>query len=576
MNASLPIIQVSTRTTRWRLYLVQTLRVLLIALLLIAIPKPATEPRDGLVPPTVDELINTGHSLPPDCVVGPRDPSSGLWRLEDVKGNTIGWVARTFPDAQHAIGYRGPTEASILLNHDLRVLSVRLLSSEDTDEHVEAVSGSSQFFEQFVDWDWASIPGTHSIDGVSGATLTSLALTEGIARRMGGDVPSLVFAKTLDLADAKVFFPNAAALNAETGGVFDAAQSLLGYVIRTGDLADSLIGYQGPTELLIKLNLEGTIDAVKIRTSFDNEPYVDYVRTEYGFWKRFRGMDLATLARFDPVAERVEGVSGATMTSQTVAHTLAAAAKEYQNRLAEKERPDTDSVFDLRWSWTDLATVTVLVLAILMQFSILKRFRRHRRIWLLIVVLVVGFWSGNLISMALLAGWSAEGIAWRLAPGLACVAVVATLSPIFTKQNLYCNHLCPHGAIQQLVKPRRVSRQWKWIRSHVGLRLSLVPPATLLCAYATLSLYPAFDLSGWEPFHAYLFRVSSWTVILYAVVTIVISRYLPMAYCRYACPTGFFLSHLRLHSGSGVFRRADFVILMTVVIVWMAKGISTG
>ena len=149
MNASLPIIQVSTRTTRWRLYLVQTLRVLLIALLLIAIPKPATEPRDGLVPPTVDELINTGHSLPPDCVVGPRDPSSGLWRLEDVKGNTIGWVARTFPDAQHAIGYRGPTEASILLNNDLRVLSVRLLSSEDTDEHVEAVSGSSQFFEHF-------------------------------------------------------------------------------------------------------------------------------------------------------------------------------------------------------------------------------------------------------------------------------------------------------------------------------------------------------------------------------------------------------------------------------------------
>ena len=47
------------------------------------------------------------------------------------------------------------------------------------------------------------------------------------------------------------------------------------------------------------------------------------------FWKLFRGMDMKQLADFDPVAEGVEGVSGATMTSQTIAHTLVQAAQKY-------------------------------------------------------------------------------------------------------------------------------------------------------------------------------------------------------------------------------------------------------
>ena len=571
MNASLPIVQASPRHSRWRPYFMQALRVSLVALLLLAIPKPATEPRDGLLPPSVDELVIAGHPLTTNCVIGRRDTASGLWQLKDAEQNSLGWVARTFPDAQHAIGYRGPTEASIVLNNDLRVISVRLLSSEDTDEHVDAVSENSEFLEQFVNWDWTRRPDVHSIDGVSGATLTSLALAEGIARRMGGDAPSLIFANPLGLEDARACFPNTVTFDQATGGVYDAEQVLLGYVIRTGDLSDSLIGYQGPTELLIKLDIQGAIDAIKIRTSFDNEPYVDYVRTEYGFWKRFRGMDLQQLARFDPVAEGVEGVSGATMTSQTVAHTLAAAALQYQKRQADKKAKEVDPVFELRLSWPDLITLAVVFTAVLMQFSFLKRFKHRRRIWLVTIVLVIGLWSGNLLSISLLAGWSAEGIAWRLAPGLACVAVVAILIPVFTKHNLYCNHLCPHGAIQQLVKPRKVSNRWKRLRSSVGSWLSFVPAMTLFCAYVTIHLNPATDLSSWEPFHAYLFRVSSWTVMVYAGITIFVSRFLPMAYCRYACPTGFFLSYLRLHAGSGAVSRGDILILATAVVVWMSK-----
>ena len=53
-------------------------------------------------------------------------------------------------------------------------------------------------------------------------------------------------------------------------------------MLRTGKLSDDVVGYQGPTELLIQLDITHKIQSVKIRKSFDNEPYVDYVRTEYG------------------------------------------------------------------------------------------------------------------------------------------------------------------------------------------------------------------------------------------------------------------------------------------------------
>ena len=100
-----------------------------------------------------------------------------------------------------------------------------------------------------------------------------------------------------------------------------------------------------------------------------------------------------------------------------------------------------------------MATIVTLLVAGL--FSRLGWFRHRvaRRLWLLVVIVVIGLWSGNLISLALVAGWSAEGVAWKLAPGLSAIMGITLLLPPLTKGNPYCNHLCPHGALQQLIKP---------------------------------------------------------------------------------------------------------------------------
>ena len=571
MKQSLPILAPTHRTSTVRRYAVHLLRLSLVISLLVAVPR-TTVPRDGLEPPSIEQLIKAGHQIPSGCNIGQRDLRSGLWVLEDSQSESIGWIARTFPDAQLAKGYRGPTEASIRLDADLKIISVGILSSEDTDEHVEAVKNDANFFQQFAGWDWTINPQLKNLDGVSGATLTSLALAEGMALRMGGEPPSLVFAKPIDLNDARLGFPEADSFISATGMVFNAKSEPIGSVVRTGVLSDHLIGYQGPTELLLFLDVEKKIKAIRIRTSFDNEPYVDYVRTEYGFWKLFRGLTLQQLSELDLVAEGVEGVSGATMTSQIVAKTLVDAAKEYQRKLlAAKSEPPR---LKTRWRWQDQATLIFLLVGIILQVT--RRFttKRLRKWWLLSTIVLVGLCAGNLLSMSLIAGWAVEGISWRLAPGLTLIGVIAFLFPSLTKTNFYCSHVCPHGAVQQLVKPSKRSSVLKSIQRRIPISLTAIPALLLLGAYVLLQIRPSVDLSKWEPFHAYLLQVPSLWVIIFALGTLLISKFVPMAYCRYGCPTGFLLGYLRLNARSGYIRKVDLALFLLAIGTWVMKWVS--
>jgi polyferredoxin len=315
---------------------------------------------------------------------------------------------------------------------------------------------------------------------------------------------------------------------------------------------------------LLKLNPDQQIESLKIRSSFDNEPYVGYVRQERGFWSIFRNKTTQQLGEFSPQEAGVEGVSGATMTSQAIADTLVAAAARQQEQQSIAETESTGFLSSIRFTPADYATITLLLL--LTTLSRFKRFHhgKLRRCWLLTVVLVIGLWSGNLISLALVAGWSAEGIAWRLAPALATLAAVSLFTPPITKLNPYCNHLCPHGAIQQLLRPTPKSKRRIEIPARLRRSMRYLPGITLVVAYLALVIVPSLDLSTWEPFHAYLFRLAGWGSIGLACTTLLITAFIPMAYCRFGCPTGRLLDHLRRTATSHRIQHADLVALALI------------
>jgi len=185
---------------------------------------------------------------------------------------------------------------------------------------------------------------------------------------------------------------------------------------------------------------------------------------------------------------------------------------------------------------------------------------------LLAVIVVIGLWSGNLISMALVAGWSAEGVPWRLAPGLSAIAAVTLFTPPIAKSNPYCNHLCPHGAIQQLIKPGSRRRRHLKLSRTANRWLTRIPGATLVVAYVALVAIPSLDLSSWEPFHAYLIRIAGWGSFALALATLALAAVIPMGYCRLGCPTGRMIDYLRRTALSDRIQKSDFVAIGMLLI----------
>src|SRR5262245_14177895 len=73
------------------------------------------------------------------------------WRALDSAGATLGFLARTSPEADNISGYRGPTEALVALAPDGRTITaVRLRKSYDTESYVNQVRNDRDFLNMFI------------------------------------------------------------------------------------------------------------------------------------------------------------------------------------------------------------------------------------------------------------------------------------------------------------------------------------------------------------------------------------------------------------------------------------------
>jgi polyferredoxin len=86
----------------------------------------------------------------------------------------------------------------------------------------------------------------------------------------------------------------------------------------------------------------------------------------------------------------------------------------------------------------------------------------------------------------------------------------------------------------------------------------MLPAGLLLWCLLVAMLNLPFSLVDIEPFDAWVFRVAAWSTIAIAVVGLSASLFVPMAYCRFGCPTGALLQHLRYNSRSHHWTRRDW------------------
>lgn len=524
------------------------------------------------------------------AAIGDVDGRTGRQTVFDASGKTLGYVLQTSPDSDDIIGFSGSTDVLLAFDDSDRIAGVSILDSRDTLEHVALIERNPVFLSRWNGQSRDEATDLSAVDAVTGATLTSLAIAESIATRLLRNVPAaapatappnLRFPEPPTVQEVTDWFPDAADIrwSAEHSGRYEVRSSagrLLGQVFRTTPAADSVIGYQGPTDTLVGLSTDGHVVGLRVRSSFDNEPYVGYVRDDDYFLNLFNGKSVKELAALDLQEAAVEGVSGATMTSLAIAEGLVAAADDLSEQEAAPDTRDmvveqTQTVDDVTGRTSaglpgvrELSAIALLFFAALMGMTRLRGIRWLRQVHLVIVAAGLGYGCGALVSLATLAGWAQNGLPWKFALGLSLVTLTAVLVPALSRTQLYCHHVCPHGALQQLLRGRL---RWSWQpRGRVRRVLLAVPFVLLIWALMVALLHWPFSLVNLEPFDAYVPRAAGWPTLTIFAVGLLVSLLTPMAYCRYGCPTGMILEFLRYHSSSDRWRRRDWMAVALLVL----------
>ncbi|MBB5032511.1 FMN-binding protein [Prosthecobacter vanneervenii] len=547
-------------TLRWKSTALRLWRVGLLALAVVAI-------RRAQPPAAVELTVERVRDFFPAAAT--LVSQGGIQAVKDESGITIGHVMQTSPEGDDIIGYSGPTNTLIALDARGKVLGLRILSSGDTTDHVAEVVRERAFFKQFTGKKAAELASLQP-EAVTGATLTSSAIAEGVLRRMGKSATtSLRFPDGITLEEVQKLEPKAAQLReskAHPGSqeVLDDKGAVIALAVRTAPASDGTVGYKGPSDTFMLMDASGgTLRGIALRRSYDTEQYVGYVTGDPAFLKTFDGMTTEKIAHIDFNAAGVEGVSGATQTSYGIAEGVRVRAESLQKE--NEARHGWWQQMAARWRWQDTGHVAILLAAFVMAFTPLRGSAWCRHLHHALLVVYGGFIAGEMLSQGLLAGWSAHGTPWRTAQGLVLLAAVALLGPVFTSKQLYCHHICPHGALQQLLVRQL---RWQWSPSKkVDALLSKIPFVLLALVFFSAAFALPVNLNALEPFDAYVFRVAGWASIGIAIGGLVFSLFTPLAYCRYGCPTGAVFKLLRFTGDGDRFGTRDWLAALCVALV---------
>lgn len=398
----------------------------------------------------------------------------------------------------------------------------------------------------------ASLPGTGPVEAVLGPLRYVLTAFVGVALLTSANVARLhrvqeerhfeATARSMlgnvAVEEAKAILPDGRAITYFT----PAGPGKSGaYAFEASVLAPGVRGYGGAIDLGTAVRADGTLQEVRILRSRETPSYLELVRP----WimqlegKRFFGTH---------GAEPVDGVSGATITSNAILDTLRQSVPVFAQGVlhlsgelsAQTPKRGADRAF--------LWLTGFFVAAVLLR-------RRpgvwRRRLFLAASVAVLGY--GRNLQYSAQHVFSLLSLESFPEPWTASFFLIVLL-PILTigAGNVYCGYVCPFGALQELVgdcRPRGLDtgpskpvwRYMRWVKYG------------LLCLLAVLfALTRDFTLFGVDPLVTFWGQGRGGTALYLALAVLALSFFFPRFWCRNLCPAGAFLA---LFKKVRVFRR---------------------
>ena len=306
------------------------------------------------------------------------------------------------------------------------------------------------------------------------------------------------------------------------------------YLFNSADWSAGIPGHGGPIPLAVMTDAEGALLKYRILSSHETPAYLQ--RT-LSWQKQLVGKNIFS----DPPLAGVDTVSGATQTSRALLETLRESGRAFHARVLEGVKAERESAA-VRYVPDKESIVLLLFLAAALCLRI-KPSIWARRLFLLIVLLVVGVWLNLQFSMdevlTLLSGHLPHANA-----GVAFLLTVAMPVLVLLVGNVYCGYLCPFGAVQELIgelRPRWIrlnpdKKTWRYARMMKFVLLALF--AVVIAAVNDPSVVahdPLVVVFGGA------MEKGLWVFVLFLLG---LSLFYDRFWCRNLCPAGAFLGLL--------------------------------
>lgn len=292
-------------------------------------------------------------------------------------------------------------------------------------------------------------------------------------------------------------------------------------VINTTTVGKDISGYAGPVPLEIYIT-DGKITAIKPLKNYESPEFFGKASVLFSRW--------IGKTPEQAYAMKIDGYTGSTYSSQAIVGNVRAGLNHYLNSGQSTDTANYGRAFDAKAA---IALVVVLMAAI---GPIWIKNRRYRTIQHLLNVVVLGFWAGSFVSYSLIIGYLSNGVNWLVSLVPLVMLCTAFVYPLLGKKQYYCTHVCPCGSLQVLagkVRKRKLSLSPRVVRALNRFRIYLwaVVMACLLTGVWA-------DWMHYEIFSAFLVTAAPVGMLIFGAITLIISIWVPMPYCRFVCTTG--------------------------------------
>ena len=316
------------------------------------------------------------------------------------------------------------------------------------------------------------------------------------------------------------------------------------FILDSRDLGSSASGYGGPLHLAIRVDSKGTLVGFRVIESHETPSYLHSLEN---WFHTLTGRSLV-----NDSFTRVDAVTGATLTSRAVIRTLEQSGQTFAYQVlgivsGPSETPSEQAYVST--GWRDGFVLLVFFMTALW----IRRTPRAwmRRIWLVLMVVVCGGWLNlQFSSQQVFSLLSLQFPVVAFTAAFFLVVLLPVLTLLFG--NIYCGHLCPFGALQELIGDLRPASMATDPSKRLFRYGRLVKYGLLFICVLAFSLSRDDSILVVDPlitFFGHSIETAAFTI---ALVVLVSSFFYKRFWCRNLCPAGAFLSLL---NGVQLFKR---------------------